>query len=372
MSASQRNTKVQSPAKSQHSHIQKGLFKVYLRLKPMIDTITGQLDVPNEFTNGSPRKSPSKSSTDNGGGQQHRRVTSVSPVRKPRNDSKDQFKPIVDPNSANAQKHKSLRTRTGSLNTIMAGASVQQLQGIRHCELGLELLKNLSHVGLTQGSTIKFPNVIQEDCDNLRVFQQIVEPMTLQVLEGGEGYTLLTYGISGSGKSHTVFGTVENPGMLLRAAQHLLASPRVEALGISMVEIYNEKVYDLLSPELKTLQVLETPHSESVVLPDLTLAIASKFAEFARLVVRAQDRRVVCPNMNNLSSSRSHVVIELFPRLRPNIMDDPQKVTPQAKLRFVDLAGSEKVVQITDCRESCLTRRRCSTKVQTSTKVCWR
>lgn len=325
---------------SQKHILHQSTFKVYLRLKP-IEVLGAGLAVNENIFHGSPRKSPSKSSTAEKMSSYHRRVTSVSPIRKARQASKDKIDSQQGEKSGGSpQKNKSLRTRTGSLNAILAAAPGQIQAGIRYNEKGIELLKNLSNAGFAPGTIIKFPNVIPDDFDNQRVFDSIVEPMTAKALSG-EGYTLLTYGISGAGKSHTVFGTVENPGMLLRACQMLLASPSVDGLGISLVEIYNEKVYDLLSPELKTLQVLENPHSESVVLPELTVSRVEKFADAARLVVRAQDRRVICPNMNNLTSSRSHVVVEVFPYLKSSLGN-----LQQPKLRFVDLAGSEKVVLI--------------------------
>lgn len=330
--------KTLSIAKDSQKHIShQSTFKVYLRLKPMEALGAGIAANDNIFHN-SPRKSPSKSSTAEKMSSYHRRVTSVSPIRKVRHGSKDKLDAQAgDKTAGSPQKSKSLRTRTGSLNAILAAAPAQIQPGIRYNDKGIELLKNLASTGLSPGTIIKFPNVIPDDFNNQRVFDNIVQPMTAKALSG-ESYTLLTYGISGAGKSHTVFGTVENPGMLLRACQMLLSSPLMDGLGISLVEIYNEKVYDLLSPELKTLQVLETPHSESVVLPELTVSKVQKFADAARLVVRAQDRRVICPNMNNLTSSRSHVVVEVFPYLVGS-----SNTNQQPKLRFVDLAGSEKV-----------------------------
>lgn len=60
-------------------------------------------------------------------------------------------------------------------------------------------------------------------------------------------------------------------------------------------------------------------------------------------MTKAQSRRIVCPNMNNMNSSRSHVIAELVVSLKKEELADSRVVS---RLKFVDLAGSEKVKEV--------------------------
>lgn len=78
-----------------------------------------------------------------------------------------------------------------------------------------------------------------------------VEPLVTSVLDGYHA-TVFAYGQTGSGKTFTMEGPVEDPGVNHRAIQHLYAAaasraPDVEyTFRLSVLEIYNELVHDLL------------------------------------------------------------------------------------------------------------------------------
>lgn len=196
---------------------------------------------------------------------------------------------------------------------------------------------------------INFPNIIPESVGNADLFDHVLESKVDECLRGGS-FTMLTYGISGSGKSHTIFGKIpSDPGALMLAAQHIFNKiPEVQQEGrllqvdLSFVEIYNEKVYDLLSPDRRSLTVIDSQFTDGVVLPDLIIRPLSDFEEFQEAVNRAQARRIVCPNMNNQHSSRSHIVVELSISITDKDLPDSRLVS---RIKFVDLAGSEKVAK---------------------------
>jgi kinesin family protein 18/19 len=69
------------------------------------------------------------------------------------------------------------------------------------------------------------------------------------VLQGRNG-TVFCYGATGAGKTYTMLGTMENPGVMVLAINDLFSkvTQRNHSIKLSYLEIYNETVRDLLSP----------------------------------------------------------------------------------------------------------------------------
>mgnify|MGYP000302412935 CR=1 FL=1 len=193
--------------------------------------------------------------------------------------------------------------------------------------------------------SINFPNILKEDCTNMTIFQSRVKDQVERCFEGGV-FTMLTYGISGSGKTYTIFGNNKDPGAMLLSTEltfdkkEKLKQTKNVNVQLSMVEIYNEKAYDLLAEDLRTLAIVDSPFGDGVILPDLKVQDIESFEKFKEVFFKAQERRIVCPNLNNMNSSRSHVIVEL--KLLISDKENADNCV-LSRLRFVDLAGSEKV-----------------------------
>jgi len=104
-----------------------------------------------------------------------------------------------------------------------------------------------------------FGGVLEESDDNLSVFEKAVQPFVLEsVLKGSTG-CCFAYGMTGSGKTHTLLGNEEEIGMYLLAAQEIfteLEKIKIETnldlfLNVRFVELYNKHVYDLLDDRHK-------------------------------------------------------------------------------------------------------------------------
>jgi len=73
------------------------------------------------------------------------------------------------------------------------------------------------------------------------------------VLQGKNG-SVFCYGATGAGKTHTMLGTVQNPGVMVLALKDLFAKIKKHSrdgdhvVRLSYLEVYNESVRDLLSP----------------------------------------------------------------------------------------------------------------------------
>jgi kinesin family protein 13 len=87
----------------------------------------------------------------------------------------------------------------------------------------------------------------------------IFESVGVDVLENAfQGYNacILTYGQTSSGKSYTMMGTAKEPGLIPRICDRIFARISEESndetsfkIEVSYMEIYNEKVHDLLDPK---------------------------------------------------------------------------------------------------------------------------
>ena len=88
------------------------------------------------------------------------------------------------------------------------------------------------------------------------VFRSLAEDLVDTVMEAGHNACVLAYGQTGSGKTHSMFGSREDPGLIPRLCKLIwarCASKRAAGLDfsveISMLEIYNEEIFDLLGDE---------------------------------------------------------------------------------------------------------------------------
>jgi hypothetical protein len=188
--------------------------------------------------------------------------------------------------------------------------------------------------------------------DQDTVYRKMGEPLLDRSLEG-YNVCLFAYGQTGSGKSHTMMGSEAIPGIIPRFANELYK--RIICLNdvminveVSYLEIYNEKIYDLLSDyknsNKKILRVREHPQTGPYV-EDLTIHVVNTFEELMDLLFSGKRRRATASTAANDESSRSHSIFTIFlSQLKKSddyLMDKSSSCT--SKINLVDLAGSERV-----------------------------
>ncbi|XP_071080558.1 kinesin-like protein KIF16B [Haliotis cracherodii] len=165
-----------------------------------------------------------------------------------------------------------------------------------------------------------------------------------------EGYNVcvFAYGQTGSGKSYTMMGDSENEGLIPRFCQSLFSRMTDENTSyrteVSYLEIYNEKVRDLLRPNstnkpVYSLRVREHP-KEGPYVQDLSKHIVKKYGDIHRLMSKGNiNRTTASTNMNDVSS-RSHAIFTIvFTQAR---FVDEMPMEMHSKIHLVDLAGSER------------------------------
>lgn len=195
------------------------------------------------------------------------------------------------------------------------------------------------------GMKIFDPDIVfDQDVTQDRVFDQCM-PIIESVKDGHNG-TIMVYGQTGTGKTHTMLGgEADNSGVTFRAIEHLLhyvsdrtVSGASIALTLSMIEIYNERMSDMLlqpnsssdnnGPEITLINGVPMGTTK-ITLETTDAAVAT--------VRRALTQRHVSPTAMNERSSRSHVIV---------MLDLEEKIGERYDIRhlyLVDLAGSESV-----------------------------
>src|SRR6202012_393137 len=111
---------------------------------------------------------------------------------------------------------------------------------------------------------------------------------------------------------------------------------------VSYLEIYNERVRDLLNPATKgNLKVREHPATGPYV-EDLAKLVVRDFAEIENLMDEGNKARTVAATNMNETSSRSHAVFTLTLTQKRHDVETRMDTEKVAKISLVDLAGSER------------------------------
>ena len=179
------------------------------------------------------------------------------------------------------------------------------------------------------------------------VFQLAAGPVVEGVLTGYNG-TLFAYGQTGSGKTHTMEGPnihdEKMKGIIPRMMDALFvglinASSATEfSIKVSFLEIYMERIQDLLDESKSNLQVKEDK-ARGIYIHDATEVYVSSPGEMmAVMQTGAQNRSIASTRMNE-KSSRSHSIFIVHVEQK----DIDSGSRRNGKLHFVDLAGSEKI-----------------------------
>ena len=192
-----------------------------------------------------------------------------------------------------------------------------------------------------------------------------------------DGYSVcvFAYGQTGSGKSYTMEGPAQDRGVNYRALSDLFALTHVDEhrsspfspyntaaaasptasdavppnhffylISVSIVEIYNEQIVDLLVKrrDQRPLDIKQSPNNDGVYIPDLTETPVASVADVHRLLqdIAYPNRHVSATGMNE-HSSRSHCL--LFVRVSGTNYASEEKTF--GRLVLIDLAGSERLTR---------------------------
>ena len=207
-------------------------------------------------------------------------------------------------------------------------------------------------------------NVFAPYDSNHKVYDSSAKRLVRRVMEGYHG-TVFAYGMTGTGKTFSMQGTRDSPGVIPLAITDLFSyireTPSREfLLRVSYLEIYNEKINDLLTPP--AAGGIGAPQQEEIKLREdskrgvfaspLKEEIVQSPTQLLRVIARGDQCRKTRSTQFNAQSSRSHAVVQIVVESRERapvggrVNDKRSALVPGgvrvSTLSMIDLAGSER------------------------------
>ncbi|XP_051928938.1 kinesin-like protein KIF1A isoform X6 [Hippocampus zosterae] len=183
------------------------------------------------------------------------------------------------------------------------------------------------------------------------VYKDIGEEMLLHAFEG-YNVCIFAYGQTGAGKSYTMMGkqdVKDQQGIIPLLCEDLFTkisdntdNSMSYSVEVSYMEIYCERVRDLLNPKNKgNLRVREHPLMGPYV-EDLSKLAVTSYNDIQDLMDSGNKARTVAATNMNETSSRSHAVFNIIFTQKRHDVDTDNTSEKVSKISLVDLAGSER------------------------------
>ncbi|KAK7406788.1 hypothetical protein VNO78_08421 [Psophocarpus tetragonolobus] len=188
-----------------------------------------------------------------------------------------------------------------------------------------------------------FDSVFRADSSTRQVYEKAAKEVALSVV-GGINSSIFAYGQTSSGKTYTMSGITEYTvaDIFNYIEKH---TEREFILKFSAIEIYNESVRDLLSPDCTPLRLLDDPERGTVV-ERLTEETLRDWSHFTELISFCEAQRQIGETALNEASSRSHQILRLtIESSAREFVGHDKSSSLSASVNFVDLAGSERASQ---------------------------
>ncbi|EME46807.1 hypothetical protein DOTSEDRAFT_78951 [Dothistroma septosporum NZE10] len=212
------------------------------------------------------------------------------------------------------------------------------------------------HISVTTGKrskdqTFGFDRVLDEHTTQAEVYDQTTRGLLDSVLDGFN-CTVFAYGATGCGKTHTITGSSQEPGIIFMTMQELferiddLKDKKTCDVSLSYLEIYNERIRDLLSDDPKGQDLsLRENSTHDVEVAELSTHKPQNVQEVMDMVIQGNAKRTQSPTEANATSSRSHAVLQVSVTLKDRDAETGETVSESvtcSTLRIIDLAGSER------------------------------
>lgn len=236
--------------------------------------------------------------------------------------------------------------------------------------------------GGKDGGIYEFDNVFGPEQNNNRVYEHSAKRLVRRVMEGYHG-TVFAYGMTGTGKTFSMQGITSSPGVIPLAITDIFAfireTPAREfLLRVSYLEIYNERIHDLLASQpggagfvpldqqIKGEEIkLREDAKRGVYATPLKEEIVQSPQQLLRVIARGDLARRTGSTQFNARSSRSHAVVQIVVESRDRIpgtvagggtMVDNRRAgitggVRVSTLSLIDLAGSERAAENKERRQ---------------------
>ncbi|XVF64221.1 hypothetical protein PTKIN_Ptkin09bG0151100 [Pterospermum kingtungense] len=205
----------------------------------------------------------------------------------------------------------------------------------------------------TSGLSYAFDHVFDQSCSNSKVYELLAKNIIHAAVDGFNG-TAFAYGQTSSGKTFTMNGSSDDPGIIHRAVNDIfqkiqMISDREFLIRVSYMEIYNEEINDLFAVENQKLQIHESLE-RGIFVAGLREEIVNNAEQVMQLLESGEVNRHFGETNMNARSSRSHtifrMVIESKGKNTGSSLDSScSDAIRVSVLNLVDLAGSERIAK---------------------------
>ncbi|GAB9474711.1 Kinesin-like protein [Globisporangium polare] len=196
-------------------------------------------------------------------------------------------------------------------------------------------------------TSFQFSRIFPPATAQRELFVSTTKPVIKAAFEGKSGL-VFAYGVTNSGKTYTISGTEEKPGMLPRALKYVIkeltrrkeneASP-VAQVTASYLEIYNENVYDLLAAPIRKRRALRLQDCDGKIqVKGMLEKPIRSITDGEEILAIGMKNKQVAETSCNMDSSRSHCVFTLHFYHKTS----KSGMVVRSKVSIVDLAGSER------------------------------
>ncbi|KAI3671591.1 hypothetical protein L1987_87330 [Smallanthus sonchifolius] len=217
----------------------------------------------------------------------------------------------------------------------------------------ISLHRSLSGTPLPPALSYTFDHVFDNDCSNATVYDLLTKDIIHAVIQGFNG-TAFAYGHTSSGKTFTMNGSDNDPGVINRAVKDIFdktnaSTDREFLIRVSYMEIYNEEINDLFAIENQKLQIHESLE-RGIFVAGLREEIVNSAEQVLKLIEMGEVNRHFGETNMNARSSRSHTIFRMVIESKGkdsgsndySTLDDAIRVSV---LNLVDLAGSERIAK---------------------------
>ncbi|KAL9028028.1 MAG: hypothetical protein Q9196_003537 [Gyalolechia fulgens] len=221
-----------------------------------------------------------------------------------------------------------------------------------------------------EGGKYYYDNVFATHDKNNKVYDASAKRLVRRVMEGYHG-TVFAYGMTGTGKTFSMQGTASSPGVIPLAIADIFSyireTPHREfLLRVSYLEIYNEKIHDLLTPAANAGSGPGAAQPEEIKLREdskrgvyaspLKEEIVQSPTQLLRVIARGDHSRRTRSTQYNTQSSRSHAVVQIVVESRERVSGNGSSAENKrvpllpggvrvSTLSMIDLAGSERAAE---------------------------
>ncbi|XP_047126067.1 kinesin-2b isoform X1 [Hydra vulgaris] len=202
-------------------------------------------------------------------------------------------------------------------------------------------LHNAALPGSSKEISFSYENCYFTEAKNNEIFKDLAEPLLRKALDG-YNISVIAFGQHDSGKSHTINGTLEDPGLISRASETIFkviedaSNVKDYFLMVSMLEVGDSFLYDLINPSGIDLKVRHHPQL-GLYVDDIAEVVVQTNDDVIRLCDQGLRIRKLTTDING--SARTTTVFSIY--IEQRAKGGSQFKSTKSTISFIELAGSE-------------------------------